>query len=278
MKLSPPTLPLMPLRGPLGFKQIYFDRGSSPMLKYLKMKTLAGTKNAWLGIPLIVYIVAAFYVIGHFATVPIYRYAFLWVMAIWVVGDLWPLVAGLAICAKNLHSWRRSGMLMDLSLSGLRPIEIGQFLIWPFIWQIHAAALILFLTLVISWASFMPSALPLIFPLGIGMVNALSGSYLSAWTQLAIFLGSKSFPEYLKLHFNFICIYAFCLLPAYIMIFVAYMLIFHGAVGEHAGPEVLAISLMLLLPLWLYTWIVQYLFARAWASRVECAIFHRIEF
>lgn len=280
MKLAPATLPLSPIRGPLGLREIYFTRSSSPILPYSKSKrddTIAINFAQIIAVLIVVGLVVE-YVIRRMQPEQIYdtgspdplSYFGVIMLMGWIATQAMCVGYGiLSMFTRSIRVWKRPGRLAELSLTGLRPIEIAQFIIARSQFLIRVLVAIVYVGFVVSILVFARDAMLLALPFAFVALDLVLTCRMWGWTQAALFLGTKSWFEHLITTIDFAVIYAFCLMPAFIPCFVFF---------RFSEPKPHIHDIAVVLPVFIWTWMIQYLFARGWALRIERAIFNRIEY
>lgn len=259
---------LQPLRGPLGWRELFFTRGSSPILAFVR------PRRVWI-----------------FALIII---AFLTWLACQLRGDpdtrdglliiqilAWLGLEGACFIYGLWLGWlaspaQRRRRIAELALTNLRPIEVGQWIlargIWSAIWLFGGVVAAI---CVIQLAAFHEYSYFLLGYLAIA-VNTVLTLYMTQWMQLTLFLSAKSWIQAFRRQLMFLFVYniviAF-LVGVYIVVLIAIDEMF---VSSSRGQYLL--TNVAIYPVLIPFWLIKYRFARAFAERLERAVFHRIEF
>lgn len=261
---------LYPLRGPLGVRELFFTRRASPILAYIKLGT------AWMVRIGLVSVVLLALVGWFYAMIRVQQYGvtgtlFAWCLLAWIGFEVLCVLLGLNLHGLAAASGRRR--LSDLALTALRPIEICQWTLARRCWTMAFFTAFLFGGTMLFHALMLRKHLYFIVLIGAVGVNTTVTFYMTQWMQAALFLSAPSKTAALRRQFVFFMLYA--LICSFFMVgYVALIMIVFSSRQRNISDPMLA---WLVLPLILPFWWMKYRIARAWAERIERAIFYRVD-
>lgn len=262
---------VQPLRGPLGWRELFFTRRASPILAYVKI----GTKNAialvTVAAVLLGLIAWLYAIMRHHQQDVEETFAFLGILT-WIGFEALCVLSGLKMgWLTSVAQCRRR--ISDLTLTELRPIEICQWLIASHGWTMAIFVALLFGGTMLIHAFMLPRHAYLIVLIGaIGLNTALT-YYMTLWVQTALFISAPSKLTAFRRQFVFFVFYAL-IVSLFVVAYYAAMLIVAN-IRRGGLPDYYPVLMVLLLlaPFW---W-MKYRIAKAWAERIERAIFYQLE-
>lgn len=259
---------LQPLRGPLGFSELFFTRRSSPLLAFIRPRRFWVWALIALGfVTWMAYLISLerdprdVLLMGEFV--------------VWLGLEAACFIYGLRLnwCASRRQRQRR---VAELALTGMRPLEIGQWILarslWPpmqFFLVVSAAICLIHMIAFSEYPYFLLGYAAIV-------ANTLLTLYMMQWMQLTLSISAASWTQALRRQLMFLVVYLFAgaiFAVVYTSVFVMSGEIFRTV----RGYEYMLCNLMIY-PMLVPFWLMKYRFARAFAERLERAVFHRIEF
>lgn len=259
---------LQPLRGPLGWRELFFLRGSAPILAFVRMR------RVWVGA--LIVIAGLTWLAYALRREPDARDAFLigeifaW---LWLEATCFLYGLRLGWCASRMQRQRR---IAELALTGLRPIEIGQWILARGIWPaMRLFIVVVFAICVIQLVAFGEYAYFLLGYVAIA-INTVLTLYMMHWMQLTLFLSAKSWMQGFLRQLAFQIVHntiGALFVGVYITLLILIEELFHLR-----SRSMYWLCNIMVYPAIIPFWLVKYRFTRAWAERLERAVFHRIEY
>lgn len=254
---------LMPLRGPVGWREVFFTRRSSPILEHVRIRRRAQWILGILAACLLIPFIWIYHDAGD------HDYTDILVLQLFAWGGTefgcWCYGFGLG----NTAGPERRRRLADLALTELRPVEIAQLLIGRRVWPLAPPLIVLTIGMsLIHYARFVERPYTVI-PIVLVGVNTWITLYMFEWMQVALYLSAKSAVRAGWRQLMFMISYA---LYTFWMIMISIglaILINDQNIGWRTMMMFAAMAGLF--------WWVKYRFAKAWATHLERAIFHRVE-
>lgn len=260
-----PATPI-PLRGPLGLREVFFTRLASEVLGSVRVTGRSVAIAAAVCVLALVPIGWIYHQLGfHSLTdeIPIAQ------LACWIGFEAACLLYGLRFSWLGAQA-RRSRHLAELALTGLRPVEIAQWFIARHMWPL--LSYIVFLTVgcaLIQQYSFVDSPGHII-PIVLIGINTWLTLYMMGWMQFGVFISAPSLLRAIWRQLMFVAVY--CLIAFWLA-----MAWYGLALLTNPTSEITGVDFALLIPVVLAFWYAKYRLARAWAAQIERSIMWRTE-
>lgn len=262
---------IRPLRGPLGWRDLFFTREASPLLAYAKtgIKSMVGEVVV---IAALLLLVVWFYAEIHHWARGLEELFYVLSLAAWIVFEIICVASGLRLHWLAAASERRR-RISDLTLTQTRPTEICQWLIARRVWTMTLLIILIFGATMLLHLLVLRRHLYFIPLIGVIGANTVVTLYMSTWAQTALFISAPTKITAIRRQFVFYMIYALLVsvfVVAYVAVVVAIASIRHGDLKDY-------ILAWLVLPFAAPFWWMKYKIARAWAERIERVIFYQME-
>ncbi|MCE5229171.1 hypothetical protein LLG95_06195 [bacterium] len=274
--MAEPDIDLKPLRHPIRPRDIFFTRNASPILELVRTKPrrkyeiLVAAMTALIPIW---WLYRMYWLRGPRDDQIEETFAFNLVMG-WITLEGACLLYGLKLGWLASPATRRR-RLCDMVMSELRPIEICQLIGAKRIWT-PAVFIALFMAgLMFAHLLFFPACGYFLFGYALVGMNAILTLYMTHWVQAALYVSTDSRITALRRQVMLVFIYAlfvFWLMVIYIGLCASWS----EASGNRGGPSTMTL-VMMTLPMTVPFWWLKYRIARAYAERIEQAIFPQIE-
>lgn len=265
------ALPL-PLRGPVGFRELSCSSRYEPLLAKIPVKRFDRFAPLLL-LPILSYVYWEFFRLPNITWVES-KLAFS-IFPLFVASEVALGFSGAVVVARSVSRWRSAQRLPELSLTNLRPLVIAQSIlanIFPVCVRSLGVAYGLFaLFLLIEY----PTLGLYLAPYGALAVNALLSFYAGAWMQLALSLGTR---EPVKAYMQFASSAVVLGFPTVLLFFLALFYCVTLGTVYNLPAQLTSVYLGVALPLFLADWAIKLTLMRAYAASIERTIFPRMEF
>ncbi len=262
---------LRPLRSPLGIRQIFFFRKiASEIYPY------RNRRRGWI-LPLVVGAMVFFGMELMFREGNRSRRG----GRPWNEGEIlillnlmWPIAEGLlfvfgSFAAAPATRWKKTHRMEELSLTALRPLEIGQIVLAPGIRTLDLMLALMVGAFMLSIAHWQSEHLWLIFPISIIAFNAALTARMSGWAQMTFSLSWGKNKSFFAFAYLFI-VFAINAIPFGFVFGISQAAIYDKTSDPYA-------FLNALIPMSLAFAALKYFYAAGYAAHLETAIMPNME-